>query len=307
MEAYSDREGVVRLVTRGDFDGLVCAVIITSQESIKSISLIHPQDITDKRVRIYETDILANLPYHPNCAKWFDHHLLTENNRRPPKKFDGAYAIAPSAAGLVFDYYGGRNQMPQFEELVKQADLLDSARLTFDDVVNPNGHVLLGYTIDSRTGLGSFEKYFHLLVDLLKKQSIDRVLQHPLVKERCERIRMDDTGFREVLLANSRVDGNVVITDFRNMDGIPTGNRFLIYVLYPDVNVSIRLHWGPDRRFVVAAVGHSIFNRTCKTNVGELMSRYGGGGHNGAGTTPLPPETAEKALKEMISEIKSNG
>lgn len=297
----------MRIVTRADFDGLVCSVIITSQEKIDSISLIHPQDITSNRVKIRDTDILANLPYHPNCAKWFDHHLLTDNNPKPPGKFEGAYAIAPSAAGLVYDYYGGRNRLPQFEEMVLQADRLDSAQLSFDDVVNPTGHVLLGYTIDSRSGLGSFQDYFHLLIDLLKQKSIAQVLKHPKVRERCERILLDDGSFREVVQANSRVDGNVVITDFRELDVLPSGNRFLIYVLYPDVNVSVRLHWGPGRQFVVAAVGHSIFKRTCKTNVGELMGRFGGGGHKGAGATPLSGDRTEAAIEEIVAELKRNG
>ena len=297
----------MRLVTRGDFDGLVSAVIITSNENIDDITLIHPQDITDSRFDVQKTDILANLPYHPNCAKWFDHHLMTENNPTPPEKFDGAYAVAPSAAGLVYDYYGGRAKMPQFAEMVQQADRLDSAQLSFDDVQNPQGHILLGYTIDGRTGHGVFEGYFNLLVDLLKKNPIDQVLKHPQVEERCKRMHTDDSDFRELIQANSRVDGNVVITDFRSLDHLPTGNRFLIYVLYPDVNVSVRLHWGPQRNFIVAAVGHSIFNRTCKTDVAELMSRYGGGGHRGAGTTPLLPEQAEASVAKIVAELKRNG
>ncbi len=197
--------------------------------------------------------------------------------------------------------------MPQFEEMVLQADRLDSAQRSFDDVVNPTGHVLLGYTIDSRSGLGSFQDYFHLLIDLLKQKSIEQVLKHPKVRERCERILLDDGSFREVVQANSRVDGNVVITDFRELDVLPSGNRFLIYVLYPDVNVSVRLHWGPGRQFVVAAVGHSIFKRTCKTNVGELMGRFGGGGHKGAGATPLSGDRTEAAIEEIVAELKRNG
>lgn len=297
----------MRLVTRGDFDGLTSAVIITSNEEIDEIFLIHPQEITDNLVEIRKTDILANVPYHPNCAKWFDHHLLTENNPTPPQDYDGAYGHAPSAAGLVYKYYGGTVKMPALEELVKQTDRLDSAQLTPEEILDPKGYILLGYTIDSRTGHGAFEDYFHVLLDLLKSKPIDEILEHPDVKDRLERMRADDKRFREALLAHSRVDRNVVITDFRNVEQIPTGNRFLIYHLFPEVNVSLRAHWGPERRFVVTAVGHSILNRSCKTNVGELMSRYGGGGHRGAGTTPLPAEHADIPLTEIIEELKRNG
>lgn len=297
----------MRLVTRGDLDGLTCAVIITNYENIEKIALIHPQDITDNRVEILKTDILANLPYHPNCAKWFDHHLQTKNNPKPPEKFDGAYGLAPSAAGLVYEYYGGKAKMPELEELVQHTDRLDSAQLTRDEVLDPKGYILLGYTIDNRSGHGLFEEYFHLLLDLLKTKPIGEILEHPDVKERCERMRTDDSSFREALVAHSRVEGNVVVTDFRNLEQIPTGNRFLVYALYPEVNVSVRVHWGPQRRFIVAAVGHSIFNQTCNINVGEMMSQYGGGGHHGAGTTPLPPEHTDAELAKIVEELKGNG
>ncbi|MEE9230829.1 MAG: exopolyphosphatase [Acidobacteriota bacterium] len=294
----------MRLLTRGDLDGLTCAVIITSNEKIEEIKLIHPQDITDSRVEIRKNDILANVPYHPNCAKWFDHHLQTDNNPKAPETFDGAYGHAPSAAGLAYKYYGGESKMPQFAELVRETDRLDSAELTRDDIENPTGTILLGYTIDSRSGFGAFEEYFNLLLDLLKSKPVEQILQHPDVKARCEQFLAENAKFREALRAHSRVDGNVVITDFRNADRIPRGNRFLVYTLFPDVNVSVRLHWGPERRFVVAAIGHSILNRTCQTNIGELVSCYGGGGHFGAGTTPLPPEKTDSALEAIVEELK---
>ncbi len=297
----------MRLVTRGDLDGLTCASIITSNEDIAEILLIHPQDITDYRVEIRDTDILANMPYHPKCAKWFDHHLQTENNPKAPEKFDGAYAHAPSAAGLVYDYYGGEESMPDLAELVRQTNRLDSAQLSREEIENPEDYILLGYTIDGRSGLGDFKSYFHLLVDLLKTRPIGEILEHPEIKKRCERMRSELAAFRETLSAHSRVDGNVVTTDFRGLDRVPAGNRFLIYALYPEVNVSLRVHWGPGRRFAVAAIGHSILNRTCKTNVGELVSRYGGGGHHRAGTTPLESERADAALAEIVEELKRNG
>jgi len=294
----------MRLVTRGDLDGLACAVIITSHEQIDEIALIHPQDITDKKVEILKTDILSNLPYHPNCAKWFDHHLQTENNPKPPARFDGAYGLAPSAAGLVYEYYGGAAKMPQFEELVRQTDRLDSARLTRDDIERPEGHILLGYTVDGRSGFGAFQDYFMLLVDLLKRQPIEKVLQHPEVKKRSDRLRSEDAAFREALRSHSREEDNVVITDFRNLESVPVGNRFLVYALFPEASVSVRLHWAPGRRSVMAAVAHSILNRTCVTNIGKLLSRYGGGGHRGAGTAPLPLHNAEAAIEEIIAHLK---
>lgn len=301
----------MRLVTRGDLDGLTSAVIITMKESIDEIVLVHPQDVTDKRIEIRSDDILANVPYHPNAGMWFDHHLLTASNEKPPESFKGRYAIAPSAARLVYDYYREKDPddpaLARLEKLVEETDRLDAAQLTPDDVENPQDYILLGYTIDSRTGLGGFEEYFVKLVDWLKRMTIAEVLQQPEVRERVEKIRSDQNEFRQVLERNSFKLNNVIVTDLREIERLPAGNRFLVYTLYPDANVSLRVHWGPTHESVVAAVGHSIFNRTCNTSVGELMSRYGGGGHRGAGTCILPIDKAADAIDEILFELQANG
>lgn len=298
----------MRLVTRGDLDGLTCAVLITSREKISEIKLIHPQDITDRAVEIKKTDILANLPYHPHCAKWFDHHLQTGNNPTPPPKFEGRYGLAPSAARLVWEYYDGPKTMPQYEELVKETDRLDSANLTPRDVTDPTGYILLGYTIDGRTGVGkAFQAYFHLLLQLLKTEPIEKIIANPKVQERIQKLKDSEKVFKQALQGHSKLDGNVIVTDFRGFDEVPVGNRFLIYTLFPSANVSLRIHWGPRKARVIVAIGHSIFNRTCKTSIGQLVSRYGGGGHAGAGTTPLDPAKADQAIAEMLLELKKNG
>ena len=296
----------MRLVTRGDLDGLTCAVLLTLKEPIDSIALIHPQDITDGRAEIRSDDIIANLPYHPACALWFDHHLHTATPH-VPMGFKGVFAEAPSAARLVYEYYGGEAALPQFAELVRETDRLDSANLTPEDVTRPQGYIKLGFTIDGRTGLGTFEKYFLHLVELLKAATpIDQVLDDPSVKRRTEVLDSQDEIFRAELRSHSRVDGNVVITDFRDLDHVPVGNRFLIYALFPEVNVSVRVHWGPNRAFPMLLLGHSIFNRTCKTNVGELAARYGGGGHRGAGSIPLMDEP-DQQVQMVVNELKANG
>ena len=182
----------MRLVTRGDLDGLTSAVIITMKEQVDDILLVHPQDITDKAVDLRPDDILANLPYDPRAAMWFDHHLLTESNQKPPADFKGRYRLAPSAARLVYEYYLEKDpndaDLLRLARLVDETDRLDAAQLTPDDVENPNDYILLGYTIDSRTGLGGFDDYFKQLVEWLKTMSIEDVLQQPEVRERIERI-----------------------------------------------------------------------------------------------------------------------
>jgi hypothetical protein len=294
----------MRLVTRGDLDGLTCAVIITRKEKIDDIFLVHPQFITDKKVEITGNDILANLPYHPACGKWFDHHQLTESNEKPPAKFEGRFGLAPSAAQLVWEHYG---KDPEFGKLVSETNRLDSAQLTPEDVLEPKDYILFGYTIDGRTGLGAYEDYFRKCVGYVSTLPIGEVLKQPEVAQRVRRIREEDRNFREAILADSRMEGNVVVTDFRGREEVPIGNRFLVYTLFPQANVSLRIHWGPEKSFVVAAVGHSIFNRTCRTNAGELVSRYGGGGHRGAGTTPIPAGEADGKLAEILETLKKNG
>src|SRR5262245_2519536 len=182
---------------------------------------------------------------------------------------------------------------------------MDSANLTLEDVLDPKGYILLGYTIDPRTGLSGFKDYFMLLLDALKNKTIDEILQMPEVQQRVNQMRGEWLIFKRLTLENSRTDGNVVLTDFRHIEKIPIGNRFIVYTLFPDANVSVRVHWGPQRQFVAAVVGHSIFNRTCKVNIGELMSDFGGGGHVGAGAAPLKADTANADIEEIIRRLKS--
>lgn len=236
----------MRLITRGDLDGLTSAVILTLAESIEEILLVHPQDITDKRIEVRGDDVLANVPYDPRCGMWFDHHLLTSSNETPPEKFEGRYGLAPSAARLVYDYYlekhPGDARLLRLARLVEETDRLDAAQLTPDDVENPRDYILLGYTIDSRTGLGNFEDYFLHLVEWMKTMTIDEVLAQPEVRGRVERIQSDQNEFRELLRRNSFRLHNVVVTDLREMEILPAGNRFLVYSLFPEANVSLRVH-----------------------------------------------------------------
>lgn len=297
----------MRIVTRGDLDGLTCAVLLALNEEVDGVALIHPQDITEGRADIRQGDIVANLPYHPNCSMWFDHHLHTATPNVPQGNVPGAFAQAPSAARLVYEYYGGEAKMPELAELVRETDRLDSADLTPDDVLAPERYIKLGFTIDGRTGLGTFESYFLQLLELLKAgRPIEQILQEPGVRRRCEILDSENDRFIEELRSYSRVDGNVVITDFRGLDHVPIGNRFVVYALFPDANVSVRIHWGPNRAFPMLLLGHSIFNRTCKTNVGELAARYGGGGHRGAGSIPLMDEP-DQQIRMVVAELKANG
>ena len=293
----------MRLVTRGDMDGLVSALQITTMESVDSLELIHPQDITDNKFEVRAGDILSNLPYHPNCSLWFDHHEITDSNRKPPAVFKGKHAIKPSVARVVYEYYGSE-KLSRFEPLIAEADRFDSADLTIEDISDPRGAILLGFTIDPRTGFGIDKDFFLKLVELLKTSDIEDVLKTPEMARRIEIYRENDFRFLQVLNDNTKIAGNVIITDFRKLATVPVGNRFLIYTLFPECNVSVRIQWGPRKESVAVTVGHSILNRTCKTNIGKLCSEFGGGGHKGAGACILETASADAKLEELIQKLK---
>jgi hypothetical protein len=240
----------MRLVTRGDLDGLTCAVLITHCERIEEILLVHPQDVTDKKFRAAEDDILANLPYQAGCGKWFDHHLLTESNESPPENFDGRYALAPSAARVVYEYYVGQKPLLQrYETLLAETDRLDAALLEMEDVLDPKAYILLAYTLDPRTGLGAYREYFLMLVNALQTKPIEAVMQLPEVQERVRKIREQDRHFRDVTQQKSRLDGNVVLmtsaTSTRSRSAIAFSSHA------PLANVSVR-STRPNREYVAA-------------------------------------------------------
>jgi len=295
----------MRLVTRADLDGLTCAILLQEVEHIDQVDFAHPKDVQDGKVEIGGNDILANLPYDKRAGLWFDHHLSQVDEGTSPD-IKGAFGLAPSAARVIAQHYASP-KFERFAELLDATDRLDAARLTHDDIVNPQGWILIGYTLDPRTGLGAFKDYFRHIMQLAQTKSAAEILEDPQVKQHVERMRADDAAFKAHLQQTSKLDGNVVITDVRGLKNLPIGNRFLIYTLFPEADVSVRVADGHDGSYVSIQVGHSILNRTCHTNVGDLMSRYGGGGHEGAGTCQPAAAAAKRVLREIVATLKANG
>jgi len=294
----------MRVLTRGDLDGLTSSVFLTLAEKVTEIRFAHPKDVQDGKVPCDREDIVVNLPYVPGCGLWFDHHVSEEAKLGQIGPFKGKFAVAPSAARVVADYYK-KPDFDRFKDLLEETDKLDSAQLTQADVSKPQGWILLGYTLDPRTGFGpEFQKYFRWLVEYVKEVSLEKVMKHPEVKKRCDRVLEETAAFKKVLKANSKIDGSVIVTDFRGVKDAPVGNRFLIYTLHPKGNVEVRIFWGKEKKTVNVAVGHSIFNRTCKVSCGDLCASYGGGGHLGAGTCQLPVDKAEAQIKEIVAKLK---
>ncbi len=302
----------MRLITRSDFDGLVCAVLLKNAGIIESYKFVHPKDVQDGKVEATEDDIAANIPYIPGCGLWFDHHMSEDERLKFSCDFKGESRWEKSCARVIYDYYGGAAKFPGIEAMMTAVDKTDSGDLTVDEVLNPQGWILLSFMMDPRTGLGRYKDYrisnyqlMEELIEMCRTMPIEEILANPDVKERMVRYAEQEAAYKLMIQENSRVEGKVLIIDLRNVEEIVTGNRFVEYSLYPDVLTSVRIMWGLNKQNTVFAVGHSIINRGSKVNVGSLMLKNGGGGHFQVGTCQVANDNVEKALQEIVEKLNS--
>jgi nanoRNase/pAp phosphatase (c-di-AMP/oligoRNAs hydrolase) len=300
-----------RLVTRSDFDGLVCAVLLNELDMIDEIKFVHPKDMQDGKIELSERDITTNLPYVAGAGLVFDHHL-SEALRNAGEQSN--YIIdpnAPSAARVVYTYCGGKKAFPNItDEMMEAVDKADSAQYSHADIVDPKGWVLLNYLMDSRTGLGRFRDFrvsnYTLMMDLIKycrDHGIDEILQLPDVKERVDLYFDHAEKAKAQIRRCTTVHQKLAVLDLRREETIYATNRFMIYALFPQTNISIHVLWGLQRQNTVFATGKSILDRSSTLNIGELMLSYGGGGHEAAGTCQLPNDQADELLKQVIARI----
>ena len=304
-----------RLVTRSDFDGLVCAVLLNELDMIDDIKFVHPKDMQDGKIDIGPRDITTNLPYVPGAHIAFDHHLSETIRNTGERSNHVIDPDAPSAARVVYDYYGGKKTFPNIaDDMMAAVDKADSAQFSREEILNPEGWVLLNYLMDSRTGLGRFRDFrisnYTLMMDLIKycrNHGIDDILELPDVKERVELYQEHLGKARQQILDCSTVHKNLVVLDLREQETIYAANRFLIYALFPETNISIHVMWGVQKQNTVFATGKSILDRSSRTNIGELMLKYGGGGHHAAGTCQVDNDKADAVLKELIAQINADG
>ena len=303
-----------RLITRSDFDGLVCAVLLKHLDMIDEIKFVHPKDMQDGKIEINSNDISTNLPYVAGIHLAFDHHL-SETIRNEKVDNHIIDPDAPSAARVVWKHYGGHDAFPpEWDEMMEAVDRGDSAQFNKEQVLNPTDWDLLNFLMDARTGLGRFREFrisnYSLMMDLIdycKDHPIKDIMQLPDVKERVELYNEQDALFKEQLKRCSTVYANLVVLDLRNEEVIHAGNRFVIYALYPYCNISIHILWGFQKQNTVFATGKSIFDRSSQTNVGELMLKYGGGGHQAAGTCQVEHDQADATLTALIDQINQDG
>ena len=302
----------MRLLTRSDFDGLMCAVLLKDIGLIDDRKFVHPKDIQEGLIEVTKNDILVNVPYLEGCGMWFDHHA-SEEDRIPidEKSFKGSFSPEKSCARVIYNYYGEKNgSLRRFAEMVSFADKCDSADFTIEDIISPQGWVMLSFIMDPRTGFGRYRNFrianYQLmdeLIEYLQNMSIDEIMKLDDIQERVSLYKTHEREFFNMLVNNSHVLENILITDLRNIEETFVGNRHVPYALYPETNISIRILDGKNNENIVFSMGHSIINRTSQINVGKLMMKFGGGGHKKVGTCQVASEDAEKILDEMISII----
>lgn len=300
----------MRLVTRSDFDGLACGALLLDAGVIDSWKFAHPKDLQDGLVEVNENDCLANVPYVEGCGLWFDHHSSEHERLQLEGKYKGESRTAPSCARIIYEYYGGAERFSGFDELMEAVDKVDSGNLTIDEVMNPKGWVLIGFLMDPRTGLGRWRQFtisnYSLMENLMqacRNMSTEEILALPDVKERIDVYNEQTEKFKEMVRAHTRVEGNVIISDLRGVDPIYTGNRFMIYSMYPEQNISAWIVSGRAGIGCSVAVGYSILNRTCELDVGSLMLKYNGGGHKKVGTCQFSNENMGAELPKLLEEL----
>lgn len=300
----------MNLITRSDFDGLACGALLLEAGIIDSYTFKHPKDIQDGLVTVTENDVLANVPFVEGCGLWFDHHSSEYERVQLEGKYKGESRITPSCARIIYEYYGGKERFPQFDDLMEAVDKVDSGNLTIDEVLNPTGWILVGFLMDPRTGLGRFRNFtisnYQLMEKLLvccRTMTTQEILDLPDIKERIEVYSEQAELFKKMVHEHTKIERDVIITDLRGVDPIYTGNRFMIYSLYPEQNISAWIVAGKGGVGCSAAVGYSIMNRTSKVNVGQLMLKYGGGGHRKVGTCQFTDENMDEMLPKMLDEL----
>lgn len=302
----------MRLITRSDFDGLACGALLKEAGIIDSWKFAHPKDIQDGLVEVTENDCLANVPFVEGCGLWFDHHSSEHERLALEGKYKGESRLTPSCARIIYEYYGGKERFPQFDDLMEAVDKVDSGNLTIDEVLNPKGWILLGFIMDPRTGLGRWRQFtipnyrlMEELIDACRTMTTEEILKLPDVVERIDVYFEQTAKFKEMVEAHTRVEGSVIISDLRGVDPIYSGNRFMIYSMYPEQNISAWIVSGKGGEGCSAAVGYSILNKTATVDVGSLMLKYGGGGHKKVGTCQFSNENMEQDLPKMLEELIS--
>ncbi len=300
------------LYTRSNFDGLVCAALLKEIGLIDDVKFVHPKDVQDGKIQLTENDITASLPYSSGVYMAFDHHSSEAVRTKDVKENYIIEPAAPSSARIIYEYFGGEDRFSShLYDLMEAVDNADCTNFSKEDVLDPQGWVFLNYLMDPRTGLGRF-RHFNIsnynlmmkLVDLCSQKSITEIMEDPDIRERVDLYYKEQDKFKEQIQRCTRVEGNIAILDVRNEEVIHVGNRFMVYALFPECNISVHIFNGKQNQNTVFAVGKSIVNRSCPIDVGAMMYEYAGGGHMNAGTCQVDNDKAPATLDSLVAKIK---
>ncbi len=306
----------MRLLTRSDFDGSVCAALLLELGLVDGILYIHPKDLQDNKIEVTGDDILANVPFVEGCGLWFDHHSSEHERLKLEGKFKGASELEPSAAQVIYEYYKkdqvAAGKLKKFEDLIKIVGIADSAQFSKDDILNPTGWIMLAFIADPRTGLG-YKRSFRIsnfelmkkLPEYLRSKTAEEILALPDFQERVQVYHEETSKYKALLARTTRIEGDAILIDFRGIAENPVGNRFMEYVLYPEQNISVRIVDGRNKQFAMISVGHSILDRTSLVDVGSLVLKYGGGGHKQVGTCQVEYDDVDRIVGEMLQVINA--
>ncbi|MBU2515442.1 exopolyphosphatase [bacterium] len=306
----------MRLLTRDDFDGLVCATLLTEKGVVDEFKFVHPREVQNNLIEVTANDVLANVPFAKGCGLWFDHHSSEEERFEIQNlEYQGDSREAPSAAQVIWDYYGGVKTFgDHFLPLLEAVNKYDSADLTLDEILHAEEWIMLAFIIDPRTGLSEStdftidnERFVRDMIQYCRTKTVQEILEIPDVNERAQRYNEQQILFKDMLRRCTETERNVVVTNLLNEETVYCGNRFIVFASHPDQNIEIRLGWDKEKKNVNISCGHSILNRTSKTNVGKLMYKYGGGGHEKVGSCRVPVEQWKQVVQEILEKMQEDG
>jgi oligoribonuclease NrnB/cAMP/cGMP phosphodiesterase (DHH superfamily) len=280
---------------------------------IDDILFAEPMDMQDGKVEIMSNDITTNLPYVDGVHLCFDHHI-SETKRVGDRDNHIIIGDAPSAARVVYEHFGGQKNFPGISlDLMEAVDKADSAQYSEEDILAPDPWTLVNFMLDPRTGLSRFgdfaisnEQLMKDIMDYCRHHPVDEILEIRDEEERLHLYLEHEELSEQQLSRYTKMEGKVAVLDLRNEDPVFSCNRFTVYTLFPECNVSIQVLPNHDGSKIVLAVGKSILNRTTDANIGMLMLEFGGGGHASAGTCQIDSDKADGVLQEIVQRLQEN-
>ena len=300
-----------RLITRAEFDGIVCGAIFKRLGLVDDILFAHPKEVQDKLITVGPQDILANLPFAEGAHMVFSHRARRSNTDAHRNYITDV--TAPSSTRVVYQHYSGDARLSGLPTgLLEAVDNVNSGKLSRDDISDPKGWILLGFLLDARTGMGRFklnQPYTETLyetIDMLNVKGLDAILTSPNIAQMAALYREHQPLAKQQIEQCVRLHDNVLVLNLLDQKLAYTVNRFMMYMMYPQCNLSIHVLRGTKSGSVILACGRSVFNRTGERSIGKVLAEFGGGGHHSAGTCQVPIVDCDAVLARLIEYFRGD-